>query len=311
VRAGVRTALASLAAAIVAAGAGGCGLGPGAGTSQVNLTVTKGFGSAKLASVTATKVPGSETVMRMLERSLHVQTRYGGGYVQSIDGLSGNSAHHDWFYYVNGIEAPLGAAVTAVHHGDRIWWDLHDWRATASIPAVVGSFPEPFLHGIGGKRLPTALECASNVRVACRRIASTLGALGVPVATQFLGTGSGTDSLAVDVGTWRELQSELVAALIERGPSLSGIYARFSGRGGGELQLLNPRGQVVKTLGPGAGLVAATAQNGSVPTWLITGTDAQGVAAAAQALSAGHLRNRFALAVQGSHDFALPLNGSS
>jgi hypothetical protein len=311
VRAGVRTAAAALAAVIVAAGAGGCGLGAGAGTSQVNLTVTKGFGTARVASVTATKVPGAETVMRMLERSLHVQTRYGGGYVQSIEGLSGNSAHHDWFYYVNGIEAARGAATTAVHRGDRIWWDLHDWRATESIPAVVGSFPEPFLHGIGGKRLPTTLECAADVRAPCRRVSAALGGLGVPVATQFIGTGSGSDSLAVDIGVWRELQSQLVAPLIERGPSLSGIYARFRGPGGNQLQLLNPHGQVVKTLGAGAGLIAATAQNGSQPTWLITGTDAQGVAAAARAFSAAHLRNHFALAVQGTHDFALPLAGSS
>jgi hypothetical protein len=305
-----RNILATVAAALLAAGAAGCGLRPAAGTSEVNLIVTKGFGSGRVASITTTRVPGTETVMRMLERSLPVQTGSRGRHVQSIDGLAGNSAH-GWFYYVNGIETPLGAAGTAVHHGDRIWWDLHDGQATQSIPAVVGSFPEPFLHGTGGRRLPTALECGSGVRTACNRVSSTLGALGVPVATQFIGTGSGTDSLAVEVGTWRELESELVASLIEHGPSLSGIYARFSGHGGQQLQLLNPSGEVVKTLGAGAGLIAATAQNGSEPTWLITGTDAQGVAAAAQALSAGRLRDHFAVAVQGKQDFPLPLDGSS
>jgi hypothetical protein len=306
-----RNILATMVAAIVAAGVAGCGLSPAAGTSEVNLTVTKGFGSAKVASITTTRVPGAETVMRMLKRSLPVQTGSRGRQVESIAGLAGDSAHHQWFYYVNGVETPLGAAATAVHHGDRIGWDLHDWQATQSIPAVVGSFPEPFLHGTGGRRLPTALECASGVRAACNRVSSTLGALGVPVATQYIGTGSGTDSLAVEVGTWHQLQSELLASLIEKGPSLSGIYARFTGHGGDQLQLLNPSGQVVRTLGAGAGLIAATAQNGSEPTWLITGTDAQGVAAAAQALSAGRLRDHFALAVQGSQDFPLPLDGSS
>ena len=289
----------------------GCGVGPGSGTSQVSLTVTRGFGSAKVASVSEAKVPGSETVMRLLERSMRVQTRYGGGFVEAINGLAGNASRLDWFYYVNGVEAPAGAASTAVHYGDRIWWDLHDWTATESIPAVVGSFPEPFVHGVGGRRLPTTLECASDVAPACKRVSAALARAGVPVASQLSGAGSGTDSLAVDVGTWRELQGELIGSVVERGPSLSGIYAKFGGPGGSELQLLNPRGQVVQTLGAGAGLIAATAANGSEPTWLITGTDVAGVNEAAAALTASHLRNHFALAVQRENDFAVPLAGSS
>ena len=174
-------------------------------------------------------VPGSETVMRMLERSFNVQTRFGGGFVQSIDGLSGDSVGHDWFYYVNGIEAAQGAATTAVHRGDRIWWDLHDWTVTDSVPAVVGSFPEPFVHGIGGKRLPTVVECAKDAGSACATVSAELKAVGVPVASQLLGTGSGTDSLGVLVGTWRDMRGVIAASLIAHGPSRSGVYARFAG----------------------------------------------------------------------------------
>ena len=61
--------LAALAAALVAAGAAGCGLGPGKGTSDVRVTVSENFGSHVLASRTAAKVAGSETVMRMLQRA--------------------------------------------------------------------------------------------------------------------------------------------------------------------------------------------------------------------------------------------------
>jgi hypothetical protein len=67
---------------------------------------------------------------------------------------------------------------------------------------------------------------------------------------------------------------------------------------------------VARTLGPGAGLIAATASQSSQPTWLVTGTDAAGVAAAARALTASRLHDHFALAVQGASDFALPLEGS-
>ena len=285
-----------------------CGLGPGAGTSNVNVTVTRAFGADHVGSVTRSKVPGSETVMRMLERSFRVGTRYGGGFVEAIDGVSGDSSRHDWFYYVNGIEASKGAAATAVHRGDRIWWDLHDWSVTNDVPPVVGSFPEPFQHGAGGRRLPTTLECTSDSTRACQTVSKQLRAEGVPVASQGLGTGSGQDSLDVIVGPWSELRGVIAARLIARGPASSGVYARFAG---GALQLLDPRGRVVRTLSAGAGLIAATADQSSEPTWLVTGTDATGVSAAAAALTPARLRDHFALAVQGATDVPVPVDGAS
>jgi hypothetical protein len=289
----------------------GCGLGAGKGTSGVTLTVTRDFGAVSVGSVAERHTPGSQTVMRMLERSFRVSTQYGGGFVQSINGLSGTSARRDWFYYVNGIEASLGAAGTSVHRGDRIWWDLHDWSATDSIPAVVGSFPEPFVHGSGGRRLPTTLACGADVGAACKQVASEFQAIGVPASTALIGTGSGADSLAVVVGTWRDIHGELAATLIEHGPSASGIYARFTSPGGSGLQLLNPKGQVVRTLGAGAGLIAATGQSATGTVWLITGTDVAGVSAAAAALTPARLRDHFAVAVQGRADLPVPLQGAS
>ncbi len=303
---------ATATALAVALAVAGCGLGAGKGTSSVSLTVTSGFGTTVLGNVTDAHVPGSETVMRMLERSFRVSTRYGGGFVESIDGLSGTGSRRDWFYYVNGIEASLGAAGTGVHKGDRIWWDLHDWTATDSIPAVVGSFPEPFLHGIGGRRYPTVLECAADTRTACQRVSTELNAIGVKVAAQAPGAGgSGTDSLAVVVGTWRDVQSEFAGNLIAHGPGSSGIYARFAGPTGSELQLLDPQGHVVRTLGAGAGLVAATGNSSTAPVWLIVGTDPAGASAAAAALTPARLRDRFALAVQGQTDLPVPQDGAS
>jgi hypothetical protein len=303
--------LAAMAGAIaVAVALAGCGLGAGKGTSDVGVTVTRDFGTASIGSANESHVPGSQTVMRLLERSFRVTTRFGGGFVQSIDGHSGTSSRRDWFYYVNGLQASLGAAGTAVHKGDRIWWDLHDWSATDSVPAVVGSFPEPFLHGTGGKRLPTTLACAKDAKKACERVGSEFQALGIRTPTVLIGTGSGPDSLAVVVGTWRALHGELAAALIEHGPGSSGVYARFD-PSGSKLQLLSPTGHVVRTLGPGAGLIAATGQSSTGTVWMITGTDAAGVSAAAAALTPARLRDHFALAVAGKSDLPLPLEGSA
>lgn len=308
-RGSVARKAAAVASAALAAGAAGCGLGPGAGTRDVQLTVTRSFGARSLGTISERRVAGSETVMRLLQRTFHVQTRYGGGFVQAINGLAGDSARRDWFYYVNGVQAPQGAASTAVHQGDRIWWDLHDWRVTDSVPAVVGSFPEPFVHGIGGKRYPTTIECAPGVKAACAQVASAMKAVGVPVASQLIGGGSGTDSLSVVVGTWSKLRVLIAAALVARGPTRSGIYARFADPSGGTLQLLDPSGRVARTLGPGTGLVAATQDNVSKPVWLITGTDAAGVRAAAGALRAAQLRDHFAVAVAAGRTIPVPVQG--
>jgi Domain of unknown function (DUF4430) len=97
----------------------------------------------------AGKVPAGLTAMQALVRVQKVSTRYGGRYVQSIDGVSGSlSAEKDWFFFVNGVESGTGAAEVHLRPGDVEWWDYRSWRGGGmSVPVVVGAFPEPFLHG--------------------------------------------------------------------------------------------------------------------------------------------------------------------
>jgi hypothetical protein len=101
-----------------------------------------------------------------------------------------------------------------------------------------------------------------------------------------------------------------VASLLQQGPGSSGVYAKFTGAGT-SLTLLDPGGRAARTIGAGVGLIAATAQGSDVPTWLVTGTDVAGVGAAAAALTPAALRDRFALAVQGTTPIPLPLRGAS
>src|SRR6202011_156891 len=100
-----RAAFAAVASTLLVLATAGCGLGPGAGSSDVTVTVTHDFGAGRVMQLTDRSGPGSETVMRMLERHFAVGTRYGGGFVESIDGLSANASRVDWFYYVNGVQA--------------------------------------------------------------------------------------------------------------------------------------------------------------------------------------------------------------
>ena len=309
-----RVATAALALAALVAGTAGCGLGPGPGTSGVSLVVTRNFGDGRVGGVHADRVPGSETVMRFLSRSFSVQTRYGGGFVQAINGLSGQygaGRRIDWFYYVNGIEASKGAAAFALHRGDRVWWDRHDWSAAQRVPAVVGSFPEPFLHGREGKRLPTRIDCASGASAACDTVARELRAVGVPAAQAALGTTFDPDTLRVVVGPWSAARSDPAARQVEGGPTASGVYARFDA-GGKRLVLLDATGRARRTYAAGAGLIAATRLGDRAPTWVIAGTDAAGTAAAARAFAdPSALSDRFAVAAVSGGVLPVPVGGGA
>jgi hypothetical protein len=307
--------LAVAAVAVLAAVIAGCGLGAGKVAGETQLLVTKNFGHQGVVQVDQPKTGGSDTVMRLLQRNApNVTTRYGGGFVQSIDGTSGGQrAGHpfDWFFYVNGVQADKGASSVRVHEGDRVWWDLHDWGVTDQVPAVVGSFPEPFLHGVDGRRLPTRVECVDPSSDVCAAVADKLTSLGLPAAKGGVGNSYVQDTLRVIVGPWVAVRGDNTAKLLEKGPAASGVFAKPAADGR-SITLLDGQGKATRTLGAGTGLIAATAVQdrkggaGSEPVWFVTGTDAAGIETAASAFDEGALSGRFAIALSGGRPVALP-----
>jgi hypothetical protein len=301
-----------LAAAVL----GGCGIGPGSGPSgDVHLTVTRDFGARPLVALDSAKTAGSDTVMRALQRNVRdVKTRFGGGFVQAINGVAGGRRAGrpvDWFIYVNGIQTEKGATSLDVHTGDRMWWDHHDWGATPDIPAVVGSFPEPFLHGTDGRRLPVRVECAAPGSAQCDTVADKLTKLGIVAGRSNLGRTPAAETLRVLVGPWNRLRGRDVEAdSIDAGPRSSGVFARFA-RSGAALVVLDERGRSARTLGAGTGLVAATKAENRQPVWYVTGTDDAGVASAARAFDESTLSDHFAIAISGDLPVRVPLTESA
>jgi Domain of unknown function (DUF4430) len=306
----MRRAALLLALFLLAAVAGGCGLGAGdSKEGGATLLVTRDFGSRQLGSGDVDPIPGGETAMRMLQRDFDVETRYGGGFVQSINGVAGGREDGrpvDWFYYVNGVLADRGAAAHELAPGDRIWWDHHDWGATQDIRAVVGAFPEPFVSGTDGKRLPVRLDCADDAEEVCDEVGERLSEVGVKSGRSGAGGFGGEGVLRVKVGRWAEVRKDSAVRRLEDGPRASGVFARPSAAGD-EIALLDARGEAERTLRAGAGLVAATRMGGEAPTWIVTGTDSVGVAAAAAQLQESALKNHFAIAVEEGRPISLPL----
>ena len=141
---------------------------------RATLWITRDRGAAVLK---VTHVPAGLTAMQALERVAKVSTRYGGRYVEAIDGVRGSLAgQHDWFYFVNGYEADRSAAEYRLHAGDVEWWDFRDWEHAMQVPVVVGAFPEPFLHGWDGHKRPAVVEYDKATRREATRVARQLGA---------------------------------------------------------------------------------------------------------------------------------------
>lgn len=144
-----RVAVLVLIAGLFAGLLAGCG-GGGGGTATLWVTRDRGTHLLLVA-----QVPAGLTALQALERKANVETSYGGRFVEAIDGVA-SRRQHDWFYYVNGVALGRGAGEYRLHDGDVEWWDYARWRRPNEFPAVVGAFPEPFLHGTDG-RVPPAI----------------------------------------------------------------------------------------------------------------------------------------------------------
>jgi len=128
-------------------------------------------------------VPAGLTAMQALDREADIETRYGGRFVQSIEGHEGNlGARRDWFYFINGFEGDRSATDYELRDGDVEWWDLRSWRKRMREPVVVGAFPEPFLHGFGGQTRPVSVRYVTGTRSGAAAIGRLLGASSVAPA---------------------------------------------------------------------------------------------------------------------------------
>jgi hypothetical protein len=181
VRAGRRL----LGLALVALALAGCaGAGPTTSDGSARLWVTRERGDVLLVDA---RVAAGQTLLRALRSQADVDTRYGGRFVQGIDGLEGDvSAQRDWFWFVNGLAGDRSAAEYRLRDGDVAWWDYRDWADDAEeLQVVVGAFPEPFLHGYDGRVRPSVVRYGSAVpRTDAERVGAAIAATSVaPLGT--------------------------------------------------------------------------------------------------------------------------------
>ncbi len=166
------TPVCALALVLVLASCGSEGGATPAGGGDATLWVTQERGTEVIVD---TEIASGVSAIAALDREADVETRYGGRFVQSVNGLAGSLTEHaDWFYFLNGIEPDQGGAEVKLRPGDVLWWDYRDWSQEAQRPVVVGAFPEPFLHG-WGKRRPARVDAPAELGSESAALLETLG----------------------------------------------------------------------------------------------------------------------------------------
>ncbi len=230
------------------------------------------------------------TAMQALKSVAEVGTAYGGGFVQSIDGIgSARESRTDWFYAVNGILANRGSADHVMRDGDFEHWDYRGWSFRRNVTATLGSYPYFFLNGYTGKARPTVVVHEARFESEAAILVSLLVAHGV----------DDVESIALPSlpDEWKKHRNLIIIA----GPDeemVRDIYAvwdrlgLFANLELGTLRVFTAAGDEAVAFGEGAGVVEAM-QNPWNPSGigacenvvlLLSGTDEAGVRAAVAAV---------------------------
>jgi hypothetical protein len=286
--------------ALLALAVTGCGVGfgPGESSGLASLLVTRDFGRSEVGRFEVDEVGPATTALRALEAELPVRTAYGGGFVDGIDGIDSRTGGDpaDWFYFVNGIEAEVGAADLRVLPGDRIWWDYREWGEVMYVGSVVGSYPAPLAGGYRDEDWPVEVVCRADQET-CDLVRGELEDDGIELDGK-----PGSGAIDVVVGTWQSIRDEYEQ--LGGPPSRSGVFATFAGGG---LRLLDPDGREVVEESDRAGLIASVGGTGKPPTWMVTGTDRRGVREAAALLEPERLARSYAVAAVDGESVRLPV----
>ena len=281
-----------------------CGCQPQTtGEIAVKVIVTQNFGN-KLMLDELVVVSIGTSALGALEEVAMVETKYGGGFIEAINGISsqysaGAKTKNDWFFFVNGMSANVGAQGYKLHDGDIEHWDFHDWSSQAFIPATIGDFPQPFLGGYKGKILPTIIVYDENFQAPTLDLISKLRKLGVEnIRAQFPTGLPSQDKERCNLILLGTEDFSLISEL--NGNAKLGFYIHFEE---GKAVVYDSQGNKTQ-YESGCGIIQAT-QNPWNPkgvgacenvAWMISGTDENQVRNALNALVNHHEEFRYAYA---------------
>jgi len=247
---------------------------------EIQLTVSRDFSSEILFTKGIQTQPG-ETVLDVLEKNLEVETS-SGGFIDAIKGLKSaveGETGKDWFFYINGIAANCSAKAYHLKPGDKVVWDYHPWNGNSFIPAIIGSYPEPFINGFEGKTKGTRIFYSEDSRDEALKIKQSLAEMNaknvvevqLPQNFEIL-----SDYPSIIIGEYENLiKNKNIAKLLSDG-NQRGVFARFDKK---RTEILDYSGLVKKAGSPSIGVIFATASSlgDTAPVWIVTSLEHKGI----------------------------------
>ncbi len=226
----------------------------------------------------------NQSAMQILQEACNVKTVYGGALVTSIDGIGSAQADgkKNWFYYINGIMADVGARQYSPKPGDNIWWDFHSWDANTYISSVIGAYPQPFLSGYAGQRKEIFILYTTSLAARAVELKDNLEELSVQKIELKLCNSriinEKNNKMFIIIGSWRDLNQHKAIWDIYRNYRKAGLFIKFEKD---KLQIMDINGKIQKEFGKAAAIVGTKRGFGSDSViWFIIGTDDDGVGAA-------------------------------
>ncbi|HHE42110.1 MAG TPA: DUF4430 domain-containing protein [Dehalococcoidia bacterium] len=283
---------------------------------SARILVTTDFGKHVVLDALVTVSPGS-SAMDVLAQVANIDTSYGGGFVEGINGIgtgvSGRAARVDWFYSVNGFTARTGAANYWLHDGDMVHWDYRDWSFRRNVTATLGSFPAAFSRGYAGETRATTVVYGDDFESQAKQLALVLQSTGVDAVKVVSLQHVNGEILRRDNIVLVALPEATLVQEVNESWDRLGLFAHLDGR---TLHTYGAGGDSVGLHSASAAVILAL-QNPWNPSGtgacesvaiVITGCDKESVAAAAHILGREYTElSRFAGAVvQGDSWVALP-----
>ncbi len=271
----------------------------------VRVVVTRNFGQ-ELRFDKLVQVDAGTSALDALKRVAEVETKHGGGFVSSINGIRSeyggvNSAKRDWFFYINGIMSNMGALDYVLCAGDVEQWDFHDWSFHTFIPATIGAFPETFRQGFQKKTGPTLIAYSASFKQAAEDLAIQLSQSGVTnVAIRSFGELREKERASSNLILLGMTSDDLITEL-NRNWRRMGFFSYVED---GTIVTFNAKGEVSGHYAARGGVIQAT-QNpwnpkgvgaGENVVWMLTGTDRMGVEGALDVLIRRPSEIRYAFA---------------
>ena len=260
----------------------------------VTIVVTSDFGK-ELILERDIEIKAGTSAMDALQLVASVETKYGGGFVSSINGVSSeyggaNGKKEDWFFYINGVSSNVGAGDYILQTGDLEHWDFHNWSYHEFIPAIIGDYPQPFQSGYGDKMTQTVVVYEEPFATEAESLVERLKDDGVSQVSAVR-----DDRLSEAV---KEQSNLIIIAGPENGliSELNKVYNKlgfYAYLESGDIMELDATGSLSGEYGAGSGIIQAT-QNpwnpkgisaGENVVWMVTGADADGVISAATVLT--------------------------